>query len=58
MRPLWFQALQKLLYAIEKGSLDEQLSYYGAFSKALYEEGGDLSAYILAVLSKKMKTSF
>ena len=45
-------SLQKLLYAIEKGSLDEQLSYYGAFSKALYEEGGDLSAFILAFIKE------
>lgn len=29
-------SLQKLLYAIEKSSLDEQLSLYGAFSRAHY----------------------
>lgn len=44
--------LQKLLYAIEKGSLDEQLSCYGAFSRALYEEGGDLSFYILTFIKE------
>jgi predicted AAA+ superfamily ATPase len=38
--------LQKLLYAIEKGSLDDQLRCYGAFSSALYEEGGNISEFI------------
>lgn len=39
-------SLQKLLYAVEQGSLDEQLLSYGAFSKALYEKGGNLTAFI------------
>ncbi len=39
--------LQKLLHAVEKSSLDEQLLYYGAFSKALYESGGNLSRFVL-----------
>lgn len=38
--------LQKLLYAIEEGSLDQQLSCYGAFSRALYEHGGNLTEFI------------
>lgn len=38
--------LQKLLYAIDKGSLDEQLFAYGAFTKALYEKGGNLTAFV------------
>ena len=45
-------SLQKLLYAIEKGSQDEQLSCYGAFSRALYEEGGDLSVYVLTFIKE------
>lgn len=40
-------SLQKLLYAIEKSSLDEQLSLYGAFSKSpLYERGGNLTEFV------------
>ncbi len=39
-------SLQKLFYAIDKGSLEEQLFNYGAFTKALYEEGGDLTAFV------------
>ncbi|MFR8518518.1 MAG: hypothetical protein ACLVC2_11635, partial [Emergencia timonensis] len=39
-------SLQKLLYAIEKSSLDEQLSLYGAFSRALYERGGNLTEFV------------
>ena len=39
-------SLQKLLYAIEKSSLDEQLTFYGAFSRALYEQGGDLTEFV------------
>ena len=35
-------SLQKLLYAIEKCSLDDQLRCYGAFSNALYAEGGNI----------------
>ena len=38
--------LQKLLYAVEQGSIDEQLLAYGAFSKALYTEGGNLTEVI------------
>lgn len=38
--------LQKLIYAIENGSLDDQLWYYGAFSKALYETGGNISTFV------------
>lgn len=38
--------LQKLLYAVEQGSVDEQLLTYGAFSKALYEEGGNLTEFV------------
>jgi len=39
-------SLQKLLYAIEKSSTADQLWYYGAFSKALYERGGSLSLFV------------
>ena len=39
-------SLQKLLYAIEKSSIADQLWYYGAFSKALYERGGSLSLFV------------
>lgn len=39
-------SLQKLLYAIDKGSLDDQLFAYGAFTKALYEKGGSLTAFV------------
>lgn len=39
-------SLQKLLYAVEQGSIDEQLLTYGAFSKALYEEGGNLTEFV------------
>lgn len=39
-------SLQKLLYAIEKGSLASQLRCYGAFSNALFEAGGDLSTFV------------
>ena len=39
-------SLQKLLYAVEKSSLDEQILCYGAFSKALYEQGGSLSQFV------------
>ncbi len=39
--------LQKLIYAIDKGSLEEQISACGAFTKALYEEGGNLSIFVL-----------
>ncbi len=39
-------SLQKLLYAIEKSSLDEQLNLYGAFSRALYEQGGNLTEFV------------
>ncbi len=39
-------SLQKLLYAVEEGSVDEQLSSYGAFSKALYGCGGNLTAFV------------
>lgn len=39
-------SLQKLFYAIDKGSLEEQLFNYGAFTKALYEEGGDLTEFV------------
>lgn len=38
--------LQKLLNAIEKGSVDEQISAYGAFSNALYKEGGNLTDFV------------
>lgn len=38
--------LQKLLYAVEQGSIDEQLLTYGAFSKALYEESGNLTGFV------------
>mgnify|MGYP000858038159 FL=1 len=40
-------SLQKLLYAIENGSLESQLRCYGAFSSALYKEGGNLSQFII-----------
>ena len=39
-------SLQKLLYAVEQGSIDEQLLAYGAFSKALYVEGGNLTEFV------------
>lgn len=39
-------SLQKLLYAVDKGSVDEQVFAYGAFTKALYERGGDLSVFV------------
>jgi len=39
-------SLQKLFYAIDKGSLEEQLFNYGAFTKALYEDGGDLTEFV------------
>jgi hypothetical protein len=39
-------SLQKLFNAIEKGSLDEQISCYGAFSNALYQAGGDLTEFV------------
>ena len=39
-------SLQKLLYAVEQGSLDEQLLSYGAFSKALYDQAGNLTDFI------------
>lgn len=39
--------LQKLIYAMDKGSVEEQVSACGAFTKAIYEEGGSLSAFVL-----------
>lgn len=39
-------SLQKLLNAVEKSSLDEQLLCYGAFSNALYRQGGNLSQFV------------
>lgn len=39
-------SLQKLLYAIENSPLADQLFFYGAFSKALYDQGGDLSTFV------------
>ncbi len=36
----------KLLRAIEKGSLEEQLSCYGTFSHGLYVEGGSLTEFV------------
>ena len=39
-------ALQELIYAISEGSVDTQISACGAFSKALYEEGGSLSDFV------------
>ncbi len=39
-------SFQKLLRAMEWGSLEEQLSCYGTFSHALFLEGGNLTAYI------------
>jgi len=39
-------SLQKLLYAIEKSPLDDQLRCYGAFSNAIYEAGGNLSKFV------------
>lgn len=44
--------LQKLLYAIETGSIDEQLKAYGAFSKALYEQGGDLTDFVTSFIKE------
>lgn len=44
--------LQKLLYAIETGSLDQQLTAYGAFSKAIYEQGGDLTDFVLTFIKE------
>ena len=45
-------SLQKLIYAIEKGSADQQISAYGAFSAALYEEGGNLTEFIRRFMQK------
>lgn len=45
-------SLQKLIYAIENGSADEQISAYGAFSAALYEEGGNLTEFIRNFMQK------
>ena len=39
-------SLQKLLRAIEAGSVEEQLSCYGTFSHVLFEHGGNLTAYM------------
>ncbi|MGF6375671.1 putative AAA+ superfamily ATPase [Clostridiales Family XIII bacterium PM5-7] len=39
-------SLQKLLFAIENGPLADQLFCYGAFSKAIYDQGGDLSSFV------------
>ena len=36
-------SFQKFLGAVEKGSLEEQLSTYGAFSHAIFAEGGNLT---------------
>ena len=44
-------ALQKLIYAISEGSADTQISACGAFSKALYEEGGNLSDFVCRYVS-------
>lgn len=39
-------SLQKLLRAMESGSLEEQLSAYGTFSHVLFEGGGNLTAIL------------
>jgi len=39
-------SFQKLMRAIENGSLEEQLSCYGTFSHVLFEAGGNLTAFI------------
>lgn len=39
-------SLQKLLNAVDKGSVEEQLFSYGAFTKALYEQGGNLTEFV------------
>ncbi|MBR5315969.1 MAG: ATP-binding protein [Firmicutes bacterium] len=44
--------LQKLLYAIEEGSIDERLLRYGAFSKALYAEGGNFTVFVKEFVEK------
>ena len=44
--------LQKLLYAIEEGSIDEKLLRYGAFSKALYAEGGNFTVFVKDFIEK------
>ena len=39
-------SLQKLLRAMESGSLEDQLSSYGTFSHVLFEGGGNLTSYV------------
>lgn len=42
-------SLVKLINSIEKGSLDEQVSAYGAFCKVVYENGGNLTDIITSL---------
>lgn len=45
-KPMWSRAFKNFYMRLEKSSLDEQLSLYGAFSRALYERGGNLTEFV------------
>lgn len=42
-------SLVKLINSVDKGSLDEQVSAYGAFCKVVYENGGNLTDIITSL---------